>query len=757
MDILSGEESEEEQFAINDDYAKNYNKWRPAEHLQRLKDKYGKNPEEEEEDSDESSEDEDAQDLTPEVEKDFFKTLSSLKKKDPKIYDGKTEFFKKGEKMEGKEKKEKPVRIGDIERKVMVEKGGKFDDMEDENLAEQSETGKTYVEEMSDIKKGFKIAIGSDEEESDDDEEEGLLVKREKTKEEKKVEDEEYKSWLAGQKDDLEDENVANELGELRDYWNSSKLDKGEKFLRDYILNKGYIEDDTENYVPTYDEVVHDSDEGLSEDEENIKKQEEFEVKFNFRSEEPDEDFIKRYPRTFKDSMRKKDERRKVKRKEVEERKEKEKEKKKEELKFLKAMKRDEILEKLDKLRKITGNKDMDFKDEDIEADFDPEEYDKRMQNVFKDYDGDAAADEDGKPIFSDLDDDDFDEDHDAEDWDNWTGPKGDDDVQPNCEDEDFNMDCDYDENAQSKKEIIESTKGRKKSRRKSKFAEAIENTQDKPVFNPDEKTFEEYVDEYYKLDCEDIIGDLPCRFKYRKVEPNDFGLSCDEILNAKDPELNAWVSLRKSCQYRSEAEEKHDVHVYRNKGKNSNLKKKVLPSLFETKEEQEEEEGEGKTAKKKRKKKKKKTNVGVNEDLSGGSVETSKDTSNESEDKNKKRKLNTQDDLQTAKKVKVDATSSQNATVGGEGKKKRKKKKKNPQNQQQGSSISLQGVAAFYNKSNGINKKKSFQNKAGKGAKDKETFTADRLKAYGINPRKFKKEKYRKMDEEKKKMSAAK
>ena len=88
-------------------------------------------------------------------------------------------------------------------------------------------------------------------------------------------------------------------------------------------------------------------------------------------------------------------------------------------------------------------------------------------------------------------------------------------------------MDADYDA-SKSARSGIDGVKKRKRGR-KSKFAELI--AKEKPKFDPQQyKSYEEYFDKYYSLDYEDMIGDVPCRFKYRKVVPNDYGLSVEEV-----------------------------------------------------------------------------------------------------------------------------------------------------------------------------------------------------------------------------------
>ena len=142
MDLLGGSSSDsdseagEEVLNVNNEYASNYDKWRGKEHLQKLKDKHGdQNINQEEEDEDDSSseeEDEDGEEITADIEKDFFTTLSSLKSKDPAIYDGKTTFFKASDpKTKISSEKTEKITIADMERKIILEKGGKFDEIEE--------------------------------------------------------------------------------------------------------------------------------------------------------------------------------------------------------------------------------------------------------------------------------------------------------------------------------------------------------------------------------------------------------------------------------------------------------------------------------------------------------------------------------------------------------------------------------------------------------------------------------------------------
>lgn len=216
----------------------------------------------------------------------------------------------------------------------------------------------------------------------------------------------------------MKDSEEESEMKTLKDFWSDKNLDEGEKFLRDYILHKKYLgRGDGGSDV--------EDDENLSDDEKTLEKQEEFEHKYNFRFEDPDKEFIKRYPRTIQESLRRKDESRKKKREEVKERKQMEKEKKRDELKQLKSMKRKEILDKIDKLRKITGNDELAFKDEDLEDDFDPEKYDERMAEIFQQFENaPIQAEDEEKPVFSDLELSDLE----VENWDEYDGGGGNDD-----------------------------------------------------------------------------------------------------------------------------------------------------------------------------------------------------------------------------------------------------------------------------------------------------------------------------------------
>lgn len=92
-------------------------------------------------------------------------------------------------------------------------------------------------------------------------------------------------------------------------------------------------------------------------------------------------------------------------------------------------------------------------------------------------------------------------------------------------------MDCDYDP-TQDKQQPKESRSRRRKDKhRRTTVSEAV--NKEKPKFDPTvHQSFKDYLDQYYAIDCEDFIGDLQCRYKYRKTVPNSYGLTIEEVIN---------------------------------------------------------------------------------------------------------------------------------------------------------------------------------------------------------------------------------
>ncbi|CAG9764401.1 unnamed protein product [Ceutorhynchus assimilis] len=763
--IFDGASDSDSEIKTENQYAKNYDVWRKKEELNKLKTKYGEDALDHGESSSSSDDDDEAVELTQEVEKDFYKTLACLKKKDPKIYDNNVTFFQaKYDKTKTEKKpKDRPMYLKDYERKLLLEKGGIISDEEDEVKSRS----RTYAEDQQQLKDEIIKEANFDDDDNVDDEKAGGLLElrqQQKTKEENEKESE-YLQWLTGQNEELKDDKIKTELKPLKDFWNDPNLDNEEKFLRDYVLKKRYLENDNEDYIPTYEEIVHDSDNSLSGDEEEIEKQEEFEHKYNFRFEEPDQEFIKRYPRTVEHSLRKTDDRRKLKRAETKERKLKEKEEKMADIKKMQELKRKEIEEKIEKLREVTGATDLAFHDEDIDGDFDPEAHDKRMQELFNDnfYEGDET---DQKPEFPDLD-----EELEIENWDRWNGEDTNEEQghEMHCEDGNFNMDADYDPTTSLKEELIENSKGRKKRRRKSKVAEAL--SRPKPKYDPNDKTYEKYFDEYYKLDCEDIIGDIPCRFKYREVLPNDFGLTTEEILMAKDKELNRWCSIKKAIQRRPDNIEKYDQIAYAKKANNVGLKKKLLPSLFleepvDAENNQPSTSNEASVAKEMKDEAEQKPLIGKkNSKKKNVAAEMKEETAiQQVEDKiesppmcskskiipEKVKKEEAMDDIEH--KTNGGSSETTNQKRKKKNKKKKKKKANVDNNQSKNSQEKVKVEAAETNSSNTINKKNgkkrkrvdadnNTKNPGGKRMKKdaKIAISDSRLTAFGINPKKFK------------------
>ncbi|KAF8526002.1 KRI1-like family C-terminal-domain-containing protein [Hysterangium stoloniferum] len=569
--MLSDSESDDDlQLTINEHYAKAYAFRKEREELSKLKEKYGSDAEEEDaeeddEDSEEAeSEDEDGEELTPAVDAAILRTLAKIKKKDPDIYDKDKSIFQQEQKRLGgatlrpKRKHKdavKPLTIKQHALASMLETGSRTPSPEPEIVTHEHEQSALRAETIS----AFHHAV---ENGRNDENEDDLLVLREKTKDQIDREEEEYQEFLAREVgEDIEgliavendmpgtalnvvgtDQNDSVSTGK-RESKGKAKQESDQEFLMNYILNRGWI-DWSANRVPTYRQVTQrtigdspseklpQADElPLEEYEEFDEIAEQFESSYNFRFEEPDAALIAVHPRNLESTVRRQDTTRKEARERRKQRKEEEKIKKREEIKRLKALKMKELRQKLEEIGREGGIEiDPDtLATFDLDGEWDPDKHDKQMAGLYDD--------EEEQPDME----------------------------KPHWED-DINVDDIM---------FVQDPPESKKSKKKKKKREEDDTIQDgvdmdemdadKPLAtnNADEdwdgteemrkRKIQEYMDEVYGMDFNDMIGDMPTRFSYTPVSAQSYSLTPAEILLATDGELNEYMGLKKIAPYRKD------------------------------------------------------------------------------------------------------------------------------------------------------------------------------------------------------------
>lgn len=499
---------------------------------------------ESEEESD-VTEDEDGEQLTPQVDAAILRTLQKIRSKDPEVYNSETRVFDQSRAAAGAEdaphgqKRGKKVTLQDYQRQRLQDAMAEADPAKayadatskPREAAQGEAQGElTRDEEQEAIRNEFLDAA------QDDDDEDLFQVRRDDG-------EDTYRSTLLG---------AVGDEGQVRDLLHDDQntiSKENEDFLLNYVLNRGWV-DQGKEAKRDWDAEAADLDSEASFDS----AADAFEHAYNFRFEDPSlaqQNFaIQSFPRQATDTVRRSDDRRKEKRAERAERKKAEKEEKMRKLDQEKAKKRKSIAEMLKQLREASGSDNrMDdgaFENLDLDADFDPAAHDKMMQSQF----GDAYYGEEGEKPSVDLDDDDF-----QEILDENEEPKKHRKVTGESMDADFEQGADARLSKEEKKRLKKKEKKARAKAEREPEPEIEMDAEAPPVSETDRKAkARELMDEYYNLGYEDMIGDIPTRFKYASVPKEDYGLSAVEILMADDAELNNVVGLKQMQPYRRNA-----------------------------------------------------------------------------------------------------------------------------------------------------------------------------------------------------------
>lgn len=507
----------------------------------------------------------------------LLQTIHALRKNDERIYDSSTRFFPEqddsntsgsSDEDDKTETKHTPKKFKDVIREQIVqqmeqEDGGDNDVNEVEtNMDEKHHL--LYDQEQKELRSAFLESTN----EHDSDKDDMLVLK----KRGKKIKDNETELLIQQELEALEKTSSHAALQDPR-----GEVEDGDKFLLDFIKNKKWIDKDDrhdddesseeeENSTTEADDANHhdsiDDDDSIAE----LERADDFESKYNFRFEQAEAEAgtsgaihsVVGYARSgTMDTMRRKDDTRKQKRLDRKERKAAERRAKEEQLRRLKNAKREEMERKLKQIKSVLGHVEGRGMAVDeatmmklMEGEYDPEQFEKIMNeaygddfyqqddaewktdqdvrsSILKDEDGDliAGLDDEAGGLYDNGEEDEIDEENEGDDTEGETETAE--------QDQDWNEDQEY-------------------------YGEEEDDTdgfgaQDQEETETERKLREKMNDELYKLDYEDIIAGMPTRFKYRSVPKNNYGLSTEEILFAKDTTLKNFVSLKKMAPYRED------------------------------------------------------------------------------------------------------------------------------------------------------------------------------------------------------------
>lgn len=502
MSLLDGSESESEDggegFKVNEEYARRFEHNKRREEMHRLQEKHpelaarlargGGDLSGEEETS--TSEDESGDDLISAREnEDMLRTLVKIRNRDPSIYKADSQFYstaggesdgeKEGDgvRRKKKDKSKNANTLRSIMARRALEEGAEA--LAKDDFSSEDEGGSyvmTYNQEQEQVRRAFTDAAGEESNSESDGEDSDLDGLQQVNGSDGVKSGEEDQS---GDAVEGKSKKVTQEL--LDEYFGKEDgmAQKDKNFLKDYIMNDGWTHKDGETVEYEVDD---------QEDERYLEQAETFETNYNFRFEEPDSARIETFPRVIESSVRKKESKRKRQRESKQERTAKRKEEEALEVKRLKNLKKAEIRDKLEEIRKVSGLGEGDLDPSLLEDDFDPDKFDASLEKIFN---GAYYGQED--------------------------------------------------------KELDMKESG--------------------------SNELNQLLEEYDKIDYEDRIGDVKCRFKYKDVSKNDFGIDAIALLSSTDAELNQMVSKKALAPY-STFIPKNKPRYY-NAGQESKSKKK--------------------------------------------------------------------------------------------------------------------------------------------------------------------------------------